>query len=295
MDRQTYLLAIKNRIIQDRLDEDTRNYIKGLEGEIFIKRILDEYPDLHYLYDFHISHKNRVQIDFLIVTDDAICHFEVKHYSGDYTIKDEQLINRFGNMFYTPFQQLRRANHELNYLISHMNIHKPLHSYLIFTNHKFTLKGTIPNHFNILLPTELHKLKYILKNKNSLENENILHMFQREHSDFSHIYKNIKKVPMSCLRPGLKCPKCKRLNTIEIEDHKKYLKCRLCDFKDIRQNVYLFNLLELYLCKGEAFILSEAQEWCGAGNRYTIRRVCDKYFSSTKKNPKRYYKTQKNR
>ncbi|WP_436868647.1 nuclease-related domain-containing protein [Mammaliicoccus sciuri] len=78
MNSQTYLLALKNRIIQDKLDEDTRNYIKGLEGELFIKDILDEYPDLHYLYDFHINYKNRVQIDFLIVTDDAICHFEVK-------------------------------------------------------------------------------------------------------------------------------------------------------------------------------------------------------------------------
>ncbi|WP_325952132.1 hypothetical protein [Mammaliicoccus sciuri] len=41
MNSQTYLLALKNRIIQDKLDEDTRNYIKGLEGELFIKDILD--------------------------------------------------------------------------------------------------------------------------------------------------------------------------------------------------------------------------------------------------------------
>lgn len=292
MNSQTYLLALKNRIIQDKLDEDTRNYIKGLEGELFIKGILDEYPDLHYLYDFHINYKNRVQIDFLIVTDDAICHFEVKHYSGDYTIKDGQLMNEFGNMFYTPFQQLRRANHELNHLISHLNINKPLHSYLIFLNPKFTLKGTMPNHFNILLPTELHKLKYMFKNNHTIENANIIHMFQQEHSDFSHLYNNIKKVPMASLSSGLKCPKCKRLNTIEVEERKKNLKCRLCDFKDIRQNVYLFNLLELNLCKGESFTLSEAQKWCGVENKYTIRRVCEKYFRSTNKNPKRYYKNQ---
>lgn len=289
MTSQKYLFAIQNRLIQDKLDDETKNYIKGLEGEIFIKCILDDYPDLHYLYDYHINHKNRVQIDFLIVTDDALLHLEIKHYSGDYTIKDGQLMNEFGNMFYTPFQQLRRANHELNCLISHFKISKPIQSYLIFTNPKFTLKSSIPNQLNILLPTELHKLKYMFKNKNSIENENILHMFQQEHRDFSHIYKNINRVPMSCLRPGLKCPKCRRLNTITVEGRKKNLQCRICHYKDIRQNVYLFNLLELNLCKGEAFTLSEAQEWCGVENRHTIRRVCEKYFNSTNKNPKKYF------
>lgn len=36
MNSQKYLLAIKNRIIQEKLDEETRNYIKGLEGEVFV-------------------------------------------------------------------------------------------------------------------------------------------------------------------------------------------------------------------------------------------------------------------
>lgn len=289
MNSQTYLLALKNRIIQDKLDEDTRNYIKGLEGELFIKDILDEYPDLHYLYDFHISHKNRVQIDFLIVTDDAICHFEVKHYSGDYTIKDGQLMNEFGNMFYTPFQQLRRANHELNHLISHLNINKPLHSYLIFSNPKFTLKGTMPNQFNILLPTELHKLKYMFKNNHTIENANILHMFQQEHSDFSHLYNNIKKVPIASIKSGLKCPKCKRLNTVEVEERKKYLRCKFCHVEISRNKLYLYNLMEFYICKGEPFTLSEAQKWCGVENSLTIRRVLDKNFRFINKKPKKYY------
>ncbi|MEB7657454.1 NERD domain-containing protein [Mammaliicoccus vitulinus] len=289
MNSQKYLLAIKNRIIQEKLDEETRNYIKGLEGEVFVKRILDEYPDLNYLYDFHISHKNRVQIDFLIVTDDAILHFEIKHYSGDYTIKDSQLISEFGNMFFTPFQQLRRANHELNAIISHFNINKPLQSYLIFTNPKFTLKGSIPNHFNILLPTELHKFKYMFKNKNIIENAKILQLFQREHRDFSHVYKNVKRVPMSCLRPGLKCPKCGSVSTIEIENRKKYFHCKYCNFEDKRNKLYLYNLIELYLCKGEPFTLVEAQEWCGVENKHTLRRICDKHFNSNGKKPKKYF------
>ncbi|WP_323703825.1 nuclease-related domain-containing protein [Mammaliicoccus sp. Dog046] len=289
MTNQKYLFAIKNRIIQSKLDEEMRNYIKGLEGEIFIKCILDEYPDLHYLYNYQINHKNRVQIDFLIVTDDALLHFEIKHYSGDYTIKDGQLMNEFGNMFYTPFQQLRRANHELNFLISHFKINKPVQSYLIFTNPKFTLKGSIPSQFNILLPTELHKFQYMFKNQNTQENLRILRLFQREYKDFSHIYKNNNRVPMSCLIPGLKCPKCKSMNTIVNEDCKKNLTCRKCDFKDVRQNIYLFNLLELYICLGESFTLSEAQEWCDVENKHTIRRVCEKYFNSTNKNPKKYF------
>lgn len=55
----------------------------------------------------------------------------------------------------------------------------------------------------------------------------------------------------------------------------------------------MFNLLELNLCKGEPFTLSEAQKWCEVENKYTIRRVCEKYFRSTNKNPKNTIKINK--
>ena len=51
-------------------------------------------------------------------------------------------------------------------------------------------------------------------------------------------------------------------------------------------------ILKLSFPKGEPFTLSEAQKWCEVENKYTIRRVCEKYFRSTNKNPKKYYKNQ---
>lgn len=289
MDSHKYLLALQNRIILEKIDDETKNYIRGLEGEVCIKGLLDKYKQSNYIYNLNLNYKNRVQIDFLVISDDTIFHLEVKHYSGDYSIHEGQLLNEYGTMFYTPFQQIKRAHYELNHVITHYNINRELKSFLVFSNPKFTLKTHIPNNINVLLPTELHKLQYMFKNNKSIENSRILKIFKSNHSDFSHIYNNVNKIPIEHLRKGLKCPRCKRLYKTTLEINKKYLVCEACLYKIARQNLYLYNLKELYICKKEPFTLNEAQKWCQLENSLTIRRVVEKYFKSIDKNPKKYY------
>ncbi|HAL09442.1 MULTISPECIES: nuclease-related domain-containing protein [Mammaliicoccus] len=289
MNSHKYLLALQNRIIQEDLDGELKNYIKGLEGENYFKMILEEHEVKNFIHDINLNIKSRVQIDFLVVTDTTIFHLEIKHYSGDYSIQDGQLLNDYGNMFYSPFQQIQRANYEISHIISHYNIKRALKSFLIFTNPQFTLKTAKPSNFNILLPTELHKLAYMFKDDYSEENSEIINIFKKENKDFSKFYNNINKVPLKHLRPGLKCPRCNKLNHMLVEDNKKTIICQSCHYRGDRQYVYLYNLKELYICKKEPFTLDDAQKWCGVSNNLTIRRVLDKYFKSYNKKPKIYY------
>src|SRR5699024_12247306 len=113
--------------------------IKGIEGEELIKQILDQELKLNYVHDIELDISNKVQIDFLIVDDEKIINLEIKHYKGDYYIIDNHLKNSYGNIFQTPFQQMKRAEYELELMKSKLDIKRTVESYLIFTTPTFTL------------------------------------------------------------------------------------------------------------------------------------------------------------
>ncbi|WP_323704541.1 nuclease-related domain-containing protein [Mammaliicoccus sp. Dog046] len=289
MNNQLYLEALTNRLNNKHLDQNTKSFLKGMEGEVIIEPILNQVNNLNYIHNLNLDLFNRIQIDFLIVDDHYVYHLEVKHYSGDYQIQDDQFINQYGNMFNTPFAQIHRANFEISQFMKHHKILRELKSILIFTHPTFTLKSPVPKNIHMMFPTELYKLQYMFKNFKTKENQQILSVFSENRADFSGIYNNIEKVPMKYVIPGLKCPKCKALNNLRLINKKKMLFCMECDSNWSRQYVYLYNLKELYICKREAFTLKEAEVWCGVSNTLTIRRVAEKYFKSVGKKPKKYY------
>lgn len=289
MNSQIYLDAITNRLNHVELDQITKSFLKGMEGEVILELILNQIHNLPYLYNLNLNYINQIQIDFLVIDDLYIYHLEVKHYSGDYRIQDDQFINQFGNMFNTPFAHIQRANFEIKQFIRHFNLNRELKSILVFTHPTFTLKSPPPSNVNVILPTELYKFKKMFKNFKTKENHQILSVFEENRADFSNIYNNIEKVPMKYIIPGLKCPKCKTINNLKVMHKKKFLYCVCCQSEWQRQYIYSFNLKELYICKKEAFTLKEAETWCGVSNTLTIRRVAEKYFKSVDKKPKKYY------
>ena len=139
MQNIVYFTSLINRIDKSSLDSQMATFLKGLEGEAIIYQKLKLINHLPFLYNIELNINNRVQIDFLVVSDDYVYHFEIKNYSGDYYIKNDQFINDYGSMFYTPFQQLYRANNELKLLLKKCEINREIKTILIFTNPTFNL------------------------------------------------------------------------------------------------------------------------------------------------------------
>ncbi|GGI42142.1 nuclease-related domain-containing protein [Mammaliicoccus stepanovicii] len=289
MTTQNYLIAIQNRYEIAQLNSEMKQFIKGLEGEVYFKQLLKKQHNILYINNLNLNFKNRVQIDFLVISDQSIYHFEVKHYSGDYYIRDNQFTNSHGNIFSTPFQQIERANHEIQQIMDQNYINRELKSFLVFTHPTFTLKSPLPSNINSLMPTELYKLSNMFSNYKPQENRKIFQIFKEAHSDFSQFYQNITKIPFNYINPGLKCYKCHQIECIKYEDNKVYTYCNHCQRKLDRKSLYLFNLKELYFCKGEQFTVTEGTNWCRAKNIYTIKRVCDKYFKYNVEKPRYYY------
>lgn len=192
-------------------------------------------------------------------------------------------------MFYTPFQQLYRANNELQLLLKKYEINREIKTILIFTNPTFTLKSQIPPQYEALLPTELHKIQRLFKNYKTEENHRILKMIEKEKNTFADIYQNNKRVPFNDIKQGLKCPNCKSIDKLSISEKKKSVCCTICSNKFSRRSIYLYNLKELFICKGEPFTLQDAEKWCSTNNKHTLRRICNKYFKIIEGKPRKYY------
>ena len=289
MQNIVYFTSLINRIDKSSLDSQMATFLKGLEGEAIIYQKLKLINHLPFLYNIELNINNRVQIDFLVVSDDYVYHFEIKNYSGDYYIKNDQFINDYGSMFYTPFQQLYRANNELQLLLKKCEINREIKTILIFTNPTFTLKSQIPPQYEVLLPTELHKIQRLFKNYKIAENHRILKIIEEEKNTFSDIYQNNKRVPFDDIKHGLKCPYCKSVDKLNISEKKKSVCCTICSNKFSRRSIYLYNLKELFICKGEPFTLQDAERWCSTNNKHTLRRICNKYFEIIEGKPRKYY------
>ncbi|WP_237727764.1 nuclease-related domain-containing protein [Mammaliicoccus vitulinus] len=271
MEPITYFQAIDNRIEEHETTKEIYTQLKGEEGERIVKSILDQGLKLNYEYNLRLDIKNKVQIDFLVVDDEKMINLEIKHYHGDYYIVDNQMKNSYGNIFPTPFQQMRRAEYELEMMKSKLHINREIESYLIFTNPTFTIHTEIPNRNQVLLPTELHKIPKLFKNYKTHENKSILNKIKTLQQDFSQIYPK-SLIPFAKITPGLRCPHCRKVGHINIDERMRHGQCMYCSTTTTRQSLYLENLKELYVLKNEPFTLKEAEAWCG-GNRYAINTL----------------------
>ncbi len=287
MELTRYNKAIFGRIDANQDTQEIYRQIQGEEGEQIVQQMLDKELKLNYVHNIELNIKNQIQLDFLIVDDDKMINLEVKHYKGDYYIIDNQMKNSYGNIFQTPFSQMKRAEYELELIKSHLNIKRDIISYLVFTNPTFTLHSDIPNRKQVLLPTELHKIPRLFNNFKVDENRAILNKIKTLKQDFSKTYPR-HMIPFEQIKPGLRCPHCRKINQIQLDKRMRFGHCMYCSRQIQRQLLYLENLKELYVLKNEPFTLKEAKLWCG-GDAHAIRRVCKRHFKKKGKHKSYFY------
>lgn len=65
-----------------------QNKSSGNDGENYFSAILDCDTDIVYLNDFQFTYNSQVQIDTIVIDDQAIYLFEIKNYKGIYYLED---------------------------------------------------------------------------------------------------------------------------------------------------------------------------------------------------------------
>lgn len=289
-DYYQYLLALESRKI---LSKDERNnlltYYNGKEGERYFKLFLNTIPNICYIYDFEFGNQHHVQIDYLVATDNTLFLFEIKHYRDEWHFEQDFLKNSYGITTKSPIKQTQFMKSELEKLLYQNGIHINIQPYIIFTNPHFIPVGNCPHDQNIIYFNQLNQIKDILLSQSSKFNPALLN-FLLQHKKIHSTYYQKEITPYFDISlAGIKCPSCRKMNTINIVESKIYYNCTYCHCKIKSEKIILYNLKELYYLKRDGFTFDEAIQWCYPVKEYTIGRVCNKYFKSAKKRNRKFF------
>ena len=214
-----------------------------------------------------------------MVTDEAIIQFEIKNYTGDYYYENGKLFRSTGYVAKDLIHQFEVSDKTLKRIVKKYKIDRKVISYIVFINPTFTLYGDLRSRINILLYSELHKLKDMFgANFKYDENVWICKKLKSLHQPFITSYLYFEKVEFSKVIGGLKCISCNKIiEPSEIFNVRKYVKCKKCGTISSRYSIVLQSLKELYLLKGEPFSINEAEKWTGVSNS-AIKRILYKKF-----------------
>lgn len=289
-DYYQYLLALESRKI---LSKDERNnlltYYNGKEGERYFKLFLNTIPNICYIYDFEFGNQHHVQIDYLVATDNTLFLFEIKHYRDEWHFEQDFFKNSYGITTKSPIKQTQFMKSELEKLLYQNGIHINIQPYIIFTNPHFIPVGNWPHDQNIIYFNQLNQIKDILLSQSSKFNPALLN-FLLQHKKIHSTYYQKEITPYFDISlAGIKCPRCRKMNTINIVESKIYYNCTYCHCKIKSEKIILYNLKELYYLKRDGFTFDEAIQWCYPVKEYTIGRVCNKYFKSAKKRNRKFF------
>lgn len=276
-----YVDALRGRIdkIPDQLEELYTIWKQGYIGEKEFSEILNEQKSETWLHDLQFKNYNQVQLDFIVVTDEAIIQFEIKNYTGDYYYENGKLFRSTGYVAKDLIHQFEVSDETLKRIVKKYKIDRKVISYIVFINPTFTLYGDLRSRINILLYSELHKLKDMFgANFKYDENVWICKKLKSLHQPFITSYLYFEKVEFSKVIGGLKCISCNKIiEPSEIFNVRKYVKCKKCGTISSRYAIVLQFLKELYLLKGEPFSINEAEKWTGVSNS-AIKRILYKKF-----------------
>ncbi|WP_323704416.1 nuclease-related domain-containing protein [Mammaliicoccus sp. Dog046] len=285
-----YIQSIIGRAeLNESFYQHLQNQSSGNDGENYFKSVLDCIPEIIYITDYQFQLNNHVQIDAIVIDDSAIYLFEIKNYKGIYEFEGSNFKNNYGGSMTSPMLQIDRINFAFQKLTANLNINKPIITKLVFTNPYFNLKNPTLYKDNIILPSEIGQLKSLFKNNHIETNMKIKQKLLNARNDFSHIYQQSITIPFRNGKPGIRCPKCKRLYTVKSELKKQKCQCQLCEEVMDKTYVYEKNLLELWYLKQQPFTIEEAMWWLGEGSEKSIRRLCNKLFLSETNRYKKYY------
>ncbi|MCR1873582.1 NERD domain-containing protein [Mammaliicoccus lentus] len=276
-----YVDALRGRIdkIPDQLEELYAIWKQGYIGEKEFSEILNEQKSETWLHDLQFKNYNQVQLDFIVVTDEAIIQFEIKNYTGDYYYENGKLFRSTGYVAKDLIHQFEVSDETLKRIVKKYKIDRKVISYIVFINPTFTLYGDLRSRINILLYSELHKLKDMFgANFKYDENVWICKKLKSLHQPFITSYLYFEKVEFSKVIGGLKCISCNKIiEPSEVFNVRKYVKCKKCGTITSRHSIIIQSLKELYLLKGEPFSINEAEKWTGVSNS-AIKRILYKNF-----------------
>ncbi|HLR23449.1 MAG TPA: nuclease-related domain-containing protein [Pseudogracilibacillus sp.] len=269
--------------------EEHQHYklLKGYEGEKQFSNLLKEqlHQDHLQINDLLLNNHGTVfQLDTLLIFNQTVYLFEVKNYQGEFQLEKDYLhCYTTGKNYRNPLHQLKRSELMLTDLLSNMDMHFQVKSYLIFINHRFTLFQATRNH-PIILPTQvfdfIRRLNQI-PGTISPKHQQLANKLHKMHIE-KLPYTRYPDYNFDQLKKGILCKNCRR----HMENSRFNLYCYHCSYQERIDSGVLRHVIEFNLLFPEKIITSGIiYKWIGHYiSRTTIQNILAQYMKQEKKN-----------
>lgn len=284
---------LTGRLIFSKVMSQTYYRLKrGAEGEKeFLQMVPDEiavnfsqWKDLNLL-----NGGQEVQIDVLWIGQGALYHFEIKNYSGDYILQNEQWQKLGFGEIENPLYQMQRANIFLKKLFRKHQIDLPIYSKLIFIHPEFHLYQS-DYQLPIYLRSQLKSLFFEVMGQTSslnFDKEKLERIIQAHRIENSK-YAVRPKYDYERMQKGLKCKKCR--TGLKSKTERKFI-CSKCHNTKSTKEVLDLHVAELKLLFPEMKLTKGLlYDWCGEQIKMrTIQKYLAKYHITIFNGKSSYY------
>ena len=269
------------------------NLTKGYQGEQKLHDILTHNLSPQYLIlnDLLINCDNtEFQIDTLLIGKNTIYHLEVKNYTGDFYLEQDNFYSALSrNEIRNPLHQLKRSELLLGRFLKQKNHAFTIESYVIFINPEFQLYQATLNS-PIIFPSQINRFIEKL-NTQSFQQTSLQHSLAKALIGSCIDVSTHERLPIyeyDKLKKGIICMSCG--NFLKSLTSNKLI-CPKCSFPEdideaVKRSIQEFNIL----FPEEKITTSRIQDWCAIINsKKTIRRVLKKHLISVNKYRHTYY------
>lgn len=269
-----------------------RNLQKGYEGEMrFYRQLKQRLDDANIvLYDLSLrADGSTFQLDCVILLQRDILLLEIKHFAGDFQIKNNKWYAlATGNEIKNPLNQMERSTYLLTYSLKEMGYRLPVHAYLLFVHPECTLYQSEPipeiihpGQINRFITSINEKPSTLTTRHNTLANA----LFSRRLPESP--YDQLPAYDCDQLQKGVHCLYCN--GSLHINGNT--LVCASCDGAESLGSAIVRGVTVFHqLFPDTKITTNRMHAWLGIDvSAYRIRQTLAQYFHSRGKSRHMYF------
>lgn len=270
-----------------------QNLEKGYEGEQKFFRLLEKKltSQCIRIYDLLLeSNQTEFQIDNLLIYQNTIFMNEIKHYKGNFIVRDDKwYVVTTEKEIRNPILQIQRSEFLLKQILQQIGFHFNVEARLVFVHPEFTLYQA-PYDQSIIFPTQLN------------------HYIQKLNHTSSRLTSKHHKLAEQLIHRHITTSKHDRIPDYHFDDLEKGIVCNLCGGFMTAINIYRLHcakcrheeriefgimraVIEYHrLFPNERITTSVINDWCKVINsKKVIRKILIKNMKLIRNGKYSYY------
>lgn len=266
---------------------------KGFTGEKQFENIFHSInpKNIIPIFDslFEIA-ESEFQIDCILLSSDTIFILEVKNYTGDYYIENDNFFNvRTRTQIYNPLNQIERTEFLFKRLLSERQIDMKVRSYVVFINHDFMLYGASVQ-LPMIFPSQMERFfRKIDANAKPLTKS--VQQLQRRLTELRKgrsAYERLPEYELSQLKRGLFCKNC--YGELKRNGQQRLI-CTNCRQNYHLDEAVLYAIAQYHLLFPDRKITPKnIIDWCGGNlSNNFIRKVLNNNLNTLQKGSQTHY------